>query len=316
MDDDIATVPEPFRTELLAFEAAAEAVLTGYGQELERTPPPKFIYHYTTPCGLEGILETGTIRLSDAYKLNDTSEIRHGFSRCVHLLNERLSTGHEAERTFAIWMAEAYDKGIVEEVGRLFVGSFSSLKDDLSQWIGYADGAKGFHLSFEAAPLEQAFVPQGVAFPISYDAAKLDDLQGQLVQLVQPLLLRPIGAGFTRTALNDYFRFLHTRLTFFAMRAALFFKHDTFHAEAEYRFLEIRQWNAPTAGIRQRQRSGETIDFTEYGWALAAATTLREIMVGPGADFETASSLARQWLDRAGFVDVPVTRSRSPYRAL
>ncbi len=39
---------------------------------------PTALYHYTDGQGLPGILQSGCIRLTDIFELNDPSELRHG----------------------------------------------------------------------------------------------------------------------------------------------------------------------------------------------------------------------------------------------
>jgi hypothetical protein len=43
------------------FSAETEEVVNTFAQEIDKTPPPATIYHYTDDRGLAGILESGRI---------------------------------------------------------------------------------------------------------------------------------------------------------------------------------------------------------------------------------------------------------------
>ena len=49
--------------------------------EIEAAKPPPMLYHYTNEMGFKGIMESGTLRFSDIFDMNDPSELRHGLTR-------------------------------------------------------------------------------------------------------------------------------------------------------------------------------------------------------------------------------------------
>ena len=84
---DIDVLPEDVERELSRCGEELEKVIRDQNQDQQnnRAVPP-LLYHYTDEAGLAGIIETGTIRLSDIHKLNDPSEIRHGLQSLYNLL--------------------------------------------------------------------------------------------------------------------------------------------------------------------------------------------------------------------------------------
>jgi hypothetical protein len=83
------TIPPDMQAELDKFDQGAEAAVAAFVRELEAEPPPPMIFHYTDDAGLKGILESGTFRLTSFSNLNDPSELKHGFSHAVDILNAR-----------------------------------------------------------------------------------------------------------------------------------------------------------------------------------------------------------------------------------
>jgi hypothetical protein len=73
------TIPPDMQAELEAFDKGCDAAIAEFVRELEAETPPAMLYHYTDDGGLKGILETGTIRLTNVANLNDPAELKHGF---------------------------------------------------------------------------------------------------------------------------------------------------------------------------------------------------------------------------------------------
>jgi hypothetical protein len=83
------TIPPDMQAELETFDKACDAAIAEFVQELEAKHPPAMLYHYTDDGGLKGILESGTIRLTNVANLNDPAELKHGFSHAVEIINRR-----------------------------------------------------------------------------------------------------------------------------------------------------------------------------------------------------------------------------------
>ena len=64
-------------------------------------PPPPLIFHYTNDVGLKGILDTGKLWFTDIFDLNDPSELSHGFSHAVTILNGMAAGGPPESKLFA-----------------------------------------------------------------------------------------------------------------------------------------------------------------------------------------------------------------------
>jgi hypothetical protein len=94
-------VPPDLRAAVDKFDADADKIIRSVASALDATAPPEIVYHYTDDNGLRGILDSGRLWLTDIFSLNDPSELIHGFSHAVGILNERAATGHPATRLFA-----------------------------------------------------------------------------------------------------------------------------------------------------------------------------------------------------------------------
>jgi Protein of unknown function (DUF2971) len=314
-------LPDDLKAVLHEFSEREGAALQVYTATLEAQQPPP-IFHYTREDGLKGILESGTLRLTDAFQLNDPTELTHGLKLLDEALKEAADSGPSELGVFRNRMRSFVDQGGVQATAHYFVGSFSLLGDDLPQWRSYADDARGYALEFDAGELERAFAqPQGgtfntATFPVNYDDAEIANLYRELVKLTAPLVSLPLSRAMTRETLRTYFFGLELRFTLAALHRNVFFKNPAYRSEQEYRFLQIHQAfvGAPVEA-EVRQRGEETVRFRSLNWLAEAPQTLMAVIVGPAlADLPGPPLKAREWLDAAGLKDVPVRRSARPYR--
>ncbi len=284
-------------------------------------PPP--IFHYTRDESLHGILSTGTLRLTDAFQLNDPTELTHGFN----LLNDVfLDASKSAPPELALFGSRMMDfarKGGVRETAHYFVGSFSLLGDDLPQWRSYADDGRGFALEFNAARLERAFAqPQSgsyntATFPVSYDESELRRMYCDLVQLAAPFVSLPRTRSMTKADRRAYLFDLEIRFTLAVLHRNVFFKNADYKSECEYRFLQIHQAVVgESVETEKRQRGGETVRFRALNWLAEAREALSAVVVGPASVSLPGPHIrAREWLDAAGLTNVPIRDSKLHYRA-
>jgi hypothetical protein len=282
---------------------------------------PPVIYHYTNDLGLRGILETGIFWLTDIFNLNDPSELRHGFSHAINALNNMAATGPPESKFFAERF-EAFDKEI-QNSAHFFVCSFSSCGDDLGQWRAYADNGRGYTLGFDAKVIEDAFMNEGktrsldnATFPVIYNDRRLAEIQRQLIERMFHLISLPHGRNLGRDSLIQYLVKLSVLLTRHALYSALYFKHEAYSNEKEYRFLQILPWmDASPPEVKFRSRSYSLVRYREFDWRTLASKALKEIKIGPAADKEKASQFALECLREFNTTHTKLTYSAIPYRA-
>src|SRR5450759_1197109 len=68
------------------FESTLMKILDSLHTKLKASKSPDVIYHYTNDAGLHGILESGKLRLSNIFSLNDPSELSHGLSHAIDIV--------------------------------------------------------------------------------------------------------------------------------------------------------------------------------------------------------------------------------------
>jgi hypothetical protein len=221
-------------------------------------------------------------------------------------------------------MLERFDlDGGIEAAGHFFICCFSADGDDLGQWRGYADDGQGFALGFDTKALEDAFtkrkgkpIKQHSTFFVTYDDNELTRVQTAIVDLVDPLISLPREIRVRGDSLHAYMMDLLVSLSMAAIQGTIFFKHEAYVNEKEYRFQQLFRGDKPAPDVKYRRRGATLVRYREFDWLKQAPHSLKSIIIGPAADRTKAGRFAKDCL--AAFHPDPhkveILYSKIPYR--
>jgi hypothetical protein len=119
-----------------------------------------FLFHYTSQVGLEGILRAKSIWATNIRYLNDAAEFRHT-AGLLKTHTDRATIDEHCNLlldtlyhdVFGVWWTEFTPLSI-------YVASFSTHADRLSQWRAYAPSG-GYCIGFRASVLTRLALSQG-----------------------------------------------------------------------------------------------------------------------------------------------------------
>jgi hypothetical protein len=317
-------IPKDMRDTLTKFDSDADVIIAPLKSTLMARATPSLLYHYTSDIGSRGILESGLIWLSDMFRLNDPSELRHGFSHAVQILSEKAKTGPEEAKLFA----EIFEDVIADSLERTahyFVCSFSANGDELGQWRAYADNGRGYALGFDGKALENAFGRDASSstYHITYDDDVLVDIQRRLVEgmfhlISFDLISRGQADRVDGATVAAYMKELAVALAKNALEAALFFKHEAYENEAEFRFRQLYKARVPVPGLKRRYRSSEVVKYREFEWRSVNPGVLKRIVVGPAVDRHKGKRFVEDCLDLfdIDIGSIELVHSGVPYRTV
>jgi hypothetical protein len=318
----LITLPEDHQKALENFDAQAEKIISKFTSGINAKKPPDIIYHYTNDVGLRGILESKKLWLTDIFNLNDPSELRHGVSNAVEILRARTEDGPKECKIFADRFARFSQTGMPDSA-HYFVCSFSATGDDLGQWRAYADNGRGYAIGFSTTDLETEFtnIEAEVAenrgtFHVTYKDVDLAEMQRQIIDAMYTLISLPKGKGLSEPQLSQYLKELSVSLSMHVLHSSLFFKHEAYSNEQEYRFLEIFSAGNPIPDLKRRFRPYDLVKYREFDWSDIRDRAIKKIIVGPAADPIKGMRFAVSCLKEFHTVDVVTERSTIPYRAI
>jgi len=283
---------------------------------------PEELFHYTDTAGLIGILSgKGELWATDVRCMNDTDELALGTS-LLHRAIQNQAT-HPAQALLArLLQHPAYVSGIV------FTISFTSERDQLSQWRAYANDAAGFAIGFRSAELTKLTLDgKEIAkylVRVEYKPAA-QELQAQrLIQRMLETLCPLVG----RTLDDQDEQLLATALGLVLVTFAAASKNCGFVEEAEHR-LVLRSNQDPILPpgakpqltmLRCNFRAGRygltpfvKLHFPEDG----LTQTLSRIVIGPRAKSPDTEQKVRALLANAGvrnWSKFPIDRAVATYR--
>ena len=120
----------------------------------------------------------------------------------------------------------------------------------------------------------------------------------------------------TESELGEYMRNLSTMFSMHVLSTALFFKHEAYANETEFRFLELQRGDQPATGLKFRSRPYALVRYREFSWRNAIGGALKRVVIGPAADKIASTQFARNCL--RAFHPTPesveVDCSKIPYR--
>jgi hypothetical protein len=107
-----------------------------------------YLYHFTTPDGLSGILDSDELWLTNYQGLTDARELKHGLTVAREVFNDISS--EVAPDTISV-LDQAVNSPIPSG---FFVTCFSMLKESPTHWRAFADDARGAAVAFELLGFE------------------------------------------------------------------------------------------------------------------------------------------------------------------
>ena len=271
----------------------------------------RVIYHYTNVEALVGIIESQAIWLSDYSYLNDKRELTHGVEIVTNVAEQMASTEQSPNTQTLLnhWIEVASNGN-----PRVCIASFSGNSDSLSQWRAYGSLAIGFK-------------PQSIA--IHANQARLNaveynvEIQKKLVQVYLSHLVQAYEADLVNNSLERipdvYHRFEQL------IELVAFFKDASFASEQEFRLAYVEHpelferdyLNPPPK--RFRVKGGRILPYIVSSELFPMPNEEKrdlgicEIVLGPESDDLLASGV-REFLDANSLQDVPILRSKVPYR--
>jgi len=289
--------------------------------EVNSEPSITTIMHYTNDIGFSGILETQTLRFTDVFDVNDPSELKHGFSHAIKILNELSSNSHPLIKQF-VQRFETLYKNQLDRTAHYFICSFSKVTDDLGQWRSYADDGKGYALVFDGSILEDYFVnhapnakDHNSTFSMHYDDEEISQIYNDLISGMFHLISFPLNNKLSEDQFHIYLSTLSKELSARLIHIALFFKHEAYIHESEFRFLQIYRGDIPAPELKLRPRRYQMVEYREFNWSPIKETALKKIIVGPAAEPKKSIEFAKHYLDKAGIKNVEIELSKIPYRS-
>ena len=279
------------------------------------------LYHYTKPEKLLNILESGTIRFSNALYLNDKEEVTYSYKLIVNLIEEMPNLNIELFSSIKTYFYKKY-KNIVDgndsflNKYEYYTISFSTDNDNLTLWNNYSKGQKytGYNIGFCKKDLIADMERQGfnaVYGNIIYNR----DVQKTILKLIFEKWNKQYEKNLI--AKNSAKKLEKKQDTIFELVdilsiISLFFKNPHFKDEKEYRIIFINNFS-PSSYKQTKifEKNGLFIPYIEYKFL---KRTVSSINIGPTLDENIFYTSTCRLLANFGYENKTINRSKIPLR--
>ncbi|KXS42774.1 MAG: hypothetical protein AWU59_1465 [Methanolobus sp. T82-4] len=269
------------------------------------------IYHYCSMESFFGIITTKNIRLSNAYKTNDSAELEWIFS----IMNKSMSK--EFDNEFINLLRNSYNAWL-EMHFRPHIACFSKDGDLLSQWRAYSNNGKGVSIGFNRKYFEAIKMLDNKEFQISdvvYDYKEQEELLRNLFSSIGYENLNKIKEIYLKRGATRSLD--ETILVSALLKFGMKFKNETFSEEKEVRLIHgFDEIVAEPDIFEHRVTSDDLISFVEIPIDLESDyLPIKEIILGPNCKVNPKS--IHHFLERNLFVKsigIDIKKSSSSYR--
>lgn len=279
------------------------------------------LYHYTKPEKLLSILESGTIRFSNALFLNDKEEVTYSYRLIGNLIEEMKELNTELFSKIKEHFYNRY-KNIIDgddsfnNKYEFYTISFSTDNDNLTLWNNYSKGQTytGYNIGFCKKDLIADMEKQG-----------FHSVYGNIIynQKIQLSILKMIFEKWNK----EYEKLYNARKTqkntdrkldvLFELIdilsvISLFFKNPHFKDEKEYRIIFIN--NFRTDAFKQTkifEKNGLFVPYIEYKFR---KRTVDSINIGPTLEENIFYTSTCRMLSNFGYENKKINRSKIPLR--
>lgn len=272
----------------------------------------KIIYHYCSMDSFFGIITNKNIRLSDAYKTNDYTELEWIFSIIEYSMTDVLKT------EFVYSLRKSYRKWL-ESYFRPHIACFSKDGDLMSQWRAYANDGKGISIGFNRRYFESIKILDNKEFEILdviYHHKKQEKLLKNLFSIIGTEKLKILEEIYINKGNNNYFE--EIMLASALLRYGMTFKNETFSEEKEVRLIHgFDKIAAEPDMFEYRVKQDDLISFVEIPLDVESNyLPIKEVILGPNCKVNPKNMehfLGQKLSAKA--IDIEIKKSMSSYRS-
>jgi hypothetical protein len=313
------TYPEKLDITSEEFKRISHLVIAKVARACASKLLPTTLYHYTTPTGFKGIIESGVLRATHVAYTNDRIELLHAVEITRSCVRDRQ---HNATTQSEKNLLAALDANLANTTPfntlPVAISCFCEDGDLLSQWRGYGLGEGGIAIGFDAKKVLATLTNwDGYLAPVIYKDAEQRQLATDLVAGIvseYDAILKSRHIADAVTHLSDYL----TGCAAVATRMGPLFKHHGFAEENEWRLIHLIQ-NLST--VRFLAKSTYLSPFVELAIGVKRdkqpdLLPITEVWFGPGRYQEHAQQSCGALLSAFGYFNIPLNRSQTPFRSI
>ena len=276
---------------------------------------PERLYHYTDVAGLIGIVSSSSLWATNLRFMNDAEELAHSWRLMLEVLHEAKGRARSPAQVELIEEIEQAARSEWAGYPDFYATSFTENGDLLGQWRAYGSSGGGYAIGFDVAQLVDVSSRHTQSNRILNRVIYDEQSQLQVLRATADRMLElfasvdPASAAVTSArarlfaALGEIVGFVFS------------FKDPAWAEEQEWRAVRTVPGDERD-GVRFRPHGGIPVPYVTLaiGSDTDGRLPIREIVLGPRADSETAARSVELLLAKHGYSGVEVSTSSVPLR--
>lgn len=297
------------------------------------------IYHYTSPLGLQSIIENGTLRFTDRFYLNDANEGYYVLNLLIENKEQIFSDDSRLAccKETIVSACKKYIDSMEKYEFKIYQISFSLNDDSLCMWNYYTKGdtIQGYNIHFNSQKLCQSLEipeypihgkPHILCGKVIYDKKEQIRILREYLEKIYSAIEDDHGNNHASIHFTNRIESIIERITLIGT----FFKKECFEIEKEYRiaidlffdqdvikeFSDMKDEDGEKYKLLQNERKfdyrhGMFIPHIDIKFD---TKTIEGISLSPTLDFEITRKNLMLFLEDKGIGTIDIKKSDIPVR--
>lgn len=272
--------------------------MAGKQVKLQQAEKGSILYHYTKSNGVNGIISNNCFWATKSDFLNDPNE----FSHIQGIIGQVCQEAIKNPKLQEMFLKDSVYAG-KEKNREYFVLSFSNCRDSITMWSEFGNKT-GYNIGFRSdeiiARIEEAAEIAYHGLVVYNTRQQMQLIRKNLCGYLPNILHMPLNIILERGSQNrqdDAYQKACRKFQRTVEVYAMFFKHEGFAEEQEYRFVFKKQKNTT---VHFRAKDGFMLPYIEIPLT-EKNLPIEEIMVAPQNHIDLAKSGMEYMLQAKGY---------------
>jgi hypothetical protein len=280
------------------------------------------LYHYTTAKGLLGILESNVLWAGDLSYMNDFSEFKYAENLIENELKKaiEISMPELLKESRYLVLTQPFSNARRLNIYSAYSFCFCQEGDQLSQWRGYAQKGTGYSLGFDAKQIQLTLKESKNPAHLGKIIYKPEEQKDQVAPFIRKYVDHICTITKSYPSIDiDQIKEIYTDFFTSAFAAVFFFKDPAFFEEKEWRTVSLK-FSSELEEVHFRETQGTVVPYIELTVPALKPDNknnrlpIVEIIQGPLVDPALGEKSLKLLLQKYGYGDVVIRRSRVPLR--
>ena len=275
------------------------------------------LYHYTSHDTLYNIVESGTLRASHVYYMNDSNEIKYAIGNFISVVQNREKSSESEEESMFLQQFPNWLQNMKNNPHYIFSFSLSEKGNLLSQWRAYTPHGTGVSIGFNKSDIENYVLNNDMRL---VQCIYSPDKQNQLLSSVLDHVLVQFkndksNIDISKGPVGQEFHMYLNQFSGYLLGEFIKIKDPAFHEECEWRLISKFYESYVDQNIKFRSGKTTLVPYVNFdiGNIRSDGNLFEQVYIGPSPNFGLAFSAISAYLSNKGACSVKIN-SQQPFR--